>query len=98
MRGRSIAVLVVCGVVALGAQTARPTFEVASVKPNLSSSTSSMQDVRPGGLFIATNRSVATLIQFAYQLPGYQIAGGPEWVRTSKFDVNAKAAGDVPNE
>ena len=32
MRGRSVAVLVLCGLVTLEAQTPKPTLEVASVK------------------------------------------------------------------
>jgi uncharacterized protein (TIGR03435 family) len=97
MHRRSVAVaLAVCGVVAVGAQTAKPTFEVASVKRNLSGSSS--WGIRPqaGGVFNATNISVAAFVRFAYSIQDYQLVGGPDWVQRDRFDIAARAGRDVP--
>jgi uncharacterized protein (TIGR03435 family) len=38
------------------------------------------------------------LIRFAYDLPGFQVSGGPSWLDSVRFDVVAKAEGDVSLE
>jgi uncharacterized protein (TIGR03435 family) len=67
-----------------------PAFEVASIKPSKAGSGgshSSFDDVR----LTATNISVKTLIQYdAYGIPGPQILGGPNWVGSDRFDIEAK--------
>src|SRR5687768_8715829 len=65
-------------------------FEVASVRPN----TSARQMIRTdtaGDQFIGTNVPVRSLIRLAYDVGDYQIAGGPGWIETDRFDVLAKA-------
>ena len=52
---------------------------------------------------MATNETLWRLIAVAYGAPGflpqplanYQIAGGPSWINSDRFDVEARAAGDV---
>jgi uncharacterized protein (TIGR03435 family) len=39
---------------------------------------------------------VSALIAYAYDLPDFQIVGGPDWIRTERFDVDAKAASAQP--
>jgi uncharacterized protein (TIGR03435 family) len=80
------------------AQAGDPAFAVASIKP------SKAQDFRregikflPGGRFVAANYPLQVLIAGAYHVP-YQSArltGGPEWVRSERWDVEAKAAPDA---
>jgi uncharacterized protein (TIGR03435 family) len=94
-RGCIVAVAVSCGV-AIAAQSSKPAFEVASVKRNLSGPFASGQNVRPGGVFSATNQSLERLIQFAYGIDAAQLEGGPGWVREYRYDVSARAAGEVP--
>jgi bla regulator protein blaR1 len=43
----------------------------------------------PAGFF-AANVTMATLIQEAYGVQANQIAGGPDWLNTDRFDVQAK--------
>jgi uncharacterized protein (TIGR03435 family) len=38
------------------------------------------------------------LVEFAYDLRGYQLAGGPDWITTDRFDLDAAAGGDRPIE
>jgi len=96
---------IVCvGIVdALTAQTSPGlAFEAASIKPNNSTSLVRRDGV-PGDRFVATNQTLWRLIAVAYGAPGllpqpladYQISGGPKWIDSDRFDLEAKAAGDV---
>jgi uncharacterized protein (TIGR03435 family) len=85
----------------LAAQTAPtgaggPVFEAASVKPNRSADLGGRLVPQPGGRLTATNVPAAELIRFAYDLPDFQISGGPKWITSDRFDVVAKAEGDPP--
>jgi uncharacterized protein (TIGR03435 family) len=73
-----------------------PTFEVASVKPNKSGDGRMMLGIQPGGRFTATNVPLRTLIRNAYQLQDFQIVGGPGWIASDRFDILAKAEGNLP--
>ena len=46
------------------------------------------------GRYIATNVTLRLLIRNAYQLQDFQITGGPGWMASDHFDINAK----VPDE
>ena len=72
-------------------QSARPSFEVASIKPNTSGSGSSRTGTRNGGYFFATNVSLKLLILQAYRLQDFQVFGGPDWINSDRFDVEARA-------
>jgi hypothetical protein len=74
----------------------KPQFEVASIKPNNSGSGSSRSGIRNGGHFFATNVSLKALIMQAYRMQEFQIVGGPNWINTERFDIEARAeAGTV---
>jgi len=74
-----------------------PAFEAASVKPNKADDPGRrILAPRPGGRFTATNVMAAELIRFAYDLPAFQVIGGPNWLNSDRFDVVAKAEGDPP--
>jgi bla regulator protein blaR1 len=76
-----------------------PAFEVASVKPNKSDSQRAPSMILPGGRFTATNNTVRALILNAYGIftsPDL-LSGGPAWIDSEKYDVDAKAgAGAIP--
>lgn len=77
----------------------RPAFEVASIKPNKSGDLTRLMAPQPGGRFIATNVTLSALIWRAYSLQGSQLAGGPSWLDSDRFDITAKATGNPsPNE
>jgi uncharacterized protein (TIGR03435 family) len=44
----------------------------------------------PPGRFVAKNISVEDLVQRAYYLPKSQIAGGPSWLDSNRYDIEAK--------
>ena len=81
----------------LVAQTsAVPSFEVVSVKQNVSGDQGSSSIVQPGGRYSATNMTVRMLMKTAYGVHDDQIVGGPSWVNDDRYDVVAKAATDRP--
>jgi len=71
-----------------------PTFEVASVKPNNSGDGRVFVQNQPGR-FTATNVTLRLLIRNAYQLQDFQISGGPSWLGSDHFDIEAKIGGTV---
>jgi uncharacterized protein (TIGR03435 family) len=88
------------GDVALSAQAPRPSFEVASIKK---------QDERiipPGPqtgrsslvTFYRMNATVASLVQFAYDIRAFQVIGGPDWARKDYFEINARPANEAAPE
>jgi uncharacterized protein (TIGR03435 family) len=71
-------------------------FEVASIKPsnpNPASGQASLPMILPAlGRLQAQNVTLRLLIVAAYQKQSFQVIGGPGWMNTTKFDVNARAA------
>jgi uncharacterized protein (TIGR03435 family) len=74
-----------------------PSFDVVSIKPNHSGGYS-MHEVTPSG-FKMINLNTRFLIEFAYgrsSVPPYdalrpsQLVGGPSWIKTDQYDVDAK--------
>jgi uncharacterized protein (TIGR03435 family) len=77
-----------------------PRFEVASVKR----ATEASGKVRvgdqmwgsvgakflPGGAFDAVNATLGSVIRLAYGLREFQTVGGPEWIDTDRFDIQAR--------
>ena len=65
-------------------------FEVASIKPSAPDSNTETRRY-PGGRFTATGVTLKALIQRAYDVQPFQIAGGPKWLSSDRFDIAAKA-------
>ena len=74
----------------------RLAFEVASVKENNSGPAAGQSLNGEGGTIVVTNMTVPDLITRAYQIQGFQIVGGPEWIPNDRFDITAKAGRDLP--
>ena len=94
----AVALAPVLGLPAILAQAPDPlpSFEVAAVRENRSGEGGQFIRRQPGGRFNATNMPVRALITFAYQLQPFQLEGGPDWVRSARYDIVAKAEGDPP--
>jgi uncharacterized protein (TIGR03435 family) len=73
----------------------RPTFDAVSIKANKSGDGRSSIGVPSGGRFVGTNAPLALLIDGAYQLGPHQRIGGPDWIDSEGFDIEAKAEGNI---
>jgi bla regulator protein blaR1 len=76
--------------------TPRPAFEVASIKPGDPNSQMFRLGSMPGGRFAANNASLKLLIQTAYDVRSHQISGGPNWLDSAKYDIDAKPDSATP--
>jgi uncharacterized protein (TIGR03435 family) len=93
---------VVCGVVAVvglaigaHAQVAGQRFDVASIRRNVAATQQGrgLSAPQPGGRYVAIGVTLRRLVGDAYDL---DIVGGPAWVDSDRFDVNARAEGEPP--
>jgi uncharacterized protein (TIGR03435 family) len=87
-----VAALVAISAMAVLGQTVRPQFEVASIKPAGSERPVQMRD-SPGRLTgrFTMNAQLRMLIETAYHLQPFQIVGGPAWIGSDQYEVDAKA-------
>lgn len=88
---------------ALRAQPAAPPapkFEVASIRVNRSGEARVGGGFQPGGRYHVTNYTLRALIASAYFRPqvnpGFLIEGGPKWIDSEHFDIDAKTSAEVP--
>jgi uncharacterized protein (TIGR03435 family) len=65
-------------------------FDAASVKPNKLDDRIVTIDIGPGGRFAARGYTLKLLIQQAYEIKGFQVLGGPGWLDTDRYDVQAR--------
>jgi bla regulator protein blaR1 len=69
---------------------ALPSFEVATIKPNhRDSACCTWGGMEPGGYQIR-NISLKSLIADAYELPENQVSGGPGWMGSEHYDIEAR--------
>jgi uncharacterized protein (TIGR03435 family) len=68
-----------------------PKFEVATIKRNVSGASGVADVFQPDGRYRASNMRLRDLVATAYRVRGFQVVGGPEWVASERFDVEAKA-------
>ena len=83
---------------ALTSAQALPSFEVTSVKRNVSGDPPGPIGFMPPttGNFNARNRTVFDLVRNAYGMRESQVVGGPDWIRSERYDVAARATGTFP--
>ncbi len=71
---------------------ARLTFEVASVKATQPGGRGGGIRAQPGGQrYTAQGAPVKLMISLMYKVPTRQITGGPSWIDTGGYDIEAKA-------
>ena len=100
--------LSVAAIAAVTIATVAQTFEVASIKLNkerrgpLTSFEAFIYEgamaVMPDGRFRLTAVPTRTLIQLAYGIRAFQIAGEPSWVNDERYDVDARAEGIIGSD
>jgi bla regulator protein blaR1 len=72
---------------------ALPAFEVASIKTDPVSSDyvgTNIDMHLVGSHYIATGVTAKYLVQFAYNVEEFQLSGGPSWINSDKYDIDAK--------
>lgn len=80
------------------AADANPVFEVATIKPSNPETQGKYFTVR-GRRFMTGNTTLSDLLTFAYGLHPRQITGGPAWLDSDKYDLNAQPEGEgQPND
>ncbi len=68
-----------------------PQFEVATIKPNLSTDRGIDYILDPNAGRLALTATVQWMACYAYDIkPQYYCSGGPDWTRTQRFDILAK--------
>src|SRR5215469_1122811 len=73
------------------------TFEVVSIKPNTSGAPETTLRPDPSGRLVATNTTTRMLLRVAFDdksvygaLPDFRVVGGPDWLATDRFDIQAQ--------
>src|SRR5688500_14795911 len=90
--GAACVVVTLLAVCSVAAQQPTPKFEVASVRahrlpqPGVGISL----NLRSDGSVAATRASLAELMLLAYGLADWQLAGGPSWIHSDRFDIVAR--------
>jgi uncharacterized protein (TIGR03435 family) len=76
------------------AADAQPSFEAASVKVadrSLVLPPGPSVQFLPSGRLVAPRVSLFVLLQRVYDVKAFQISGGPKWLRSDQFDIQATA-------
>lgn len=75
-------------------QSPRLRFEAATIRPASGIDTEGVphSDRR---LFRRANVTIVDLVEFAYSVMDFQVVGGPDWIRTERFDIDGRVADDA---
>lgn len=92
----SLAALIVAGAVfaARGQTPAARAFEATSIRPNANRNAPPIAMLR-GDRFIAPNSTLRELIRVAYLVEDLQISGGPGWIDSERYSIEATAGTGV---
>jgi bla regulator protein blaR1 len=74
-------------------QPAPSAFTVASIRPTAVNDDGFSYRGLPGGELIATGVTLKLLIMEAYGVRAYQVSGGPGWIGSDRWDIQAKPEG-----
>ena len=80
----------------VSAQPAPLAFEVASIRPSASGDNRSNDEVNDGGIML-TNVSLRQVVEAAYGIQDPELVG-PDWLETTRFDIQAKPPAVHPKE
>jgi len=73
--------------------TTSPKYEEASIKANTDGGFRFAFQIDPGGTLAATGITLKRLMMTAYNVHGFRIVGGPDWVDSRRWNVQAKHDG-----
>src|ERR1700687_3662917 len=85
----SIFLLVLTCAVAQQTDGARPEFAVGSIRPSNSEGRPEVGNFNGRGY--GKNATLKMMVATAYQVSAFQISGGPKWVDSDRFDIEARA-------
>lgn len=68
-----------------------PSFDVASIRPHAPDDARFYVKLPAQGRFSATGSVAKLVVMLAYDVQEAQIAGGPDWFATEKWDIEAKS-------
>ena len=91
-----LAILILC---AFGVIAQSQKFDVASIKPSAPTEQGVLYHY-PGARLRTTGMTTKYLIEYAYSITDRQLLGGPDWLDTTRFDIDAKpetAPADKPD-
>ncbi|HTS27723.1 MAG TPA: TIGR03435 family protein [Bryobacteraceae bacterium] len=74
------------------------TFDVASIKPSSPDARGMGLQLEPPNGMRVSNAPLRFLITFAYDIRDFQLAGGPAWIGTERYDIVAKAERTAESE
>ena len=93
MRALPVFALILLAAGAPAAPAQVPGFEAVSIKPSAADSKGSQTSYDPGRI-IARGVNLKQLVEWAYQVSPVQVSGGPGWMDSKFFDVEAQAEGE----
>jgi uncharacterized protein (TIGR03435 family) len=76
--------------IAFAQQAPEPAFEAASVKPGDPSNASRGVGFLPGGRIRASNATLKMLIMTAWNVRDFQVSGGPSWLDSERYSIEAE--------
>jgi uncharacterized protein (TIGR03435 family) len=82
--------------VQLSPQSAAASFELTSVKRNISGDGRTSTRAQPNGGWSATNVRLRAVIARAYEVREFQITGAPDWVNADRFDIVGRGPEGTP--
>ncbi|MBZ5675676.1 MAG: TIGR03435 family protein [Acidobacteriia bacterium] len=93
MKSQSVSLLlaVLAGIASVQGQSAKPTFEVASIKPSDPNPENTVwigMDANAGTVRY-TNITLRDCIRAAYRVRDFQVEG-PDWIRDARYEITAK--------
>lgn len=88
----SLLVVLASGAIAQS-KNAPKQFDVATIKPSAVDNGDFAVRALPGGILSCTGVTLKMLIMEAYEVKAFQISGGPSWVGSARWDLEAKAEG-----
>ena len=75
-----------------------PAFEVASIKPSIPGSEFWIRPAANGSRLNTKNVTVRRMIMRTYSIADWQISGGPAWIDSDRYDIDAKPEHPVSSE
>lgn len=97
MRVKFSAVFVAVSLLAQTPAAPRLTFDVVAIHPANPNATFGRIKPIPGDHgYTAENVSVRVMISLMYKIPSRQIEGGPSWLDSDRYDVEARADASLP--